>query len=169
MIMSRNCLNNFAWSGFVKTSAIMSSVGQCKNTLSPLAIRSLIKKYLTLICLDLCPADDWLFSSTCISLRISWKYSLVICLYPWASINNFVHIVCDKKSMAPNTSASMELLVLIFCLEDFVYTTPFPIMIALPVWLLISGWHAYDASTHVLVIDELSIEIVSGMSIVAFK
>ena len=51
-------------------------------------------------------------------------------------------------SLTPTSSASVELRVLIFCLVDEAYRAPFPMLNMDPVWLLMSGCTAKDASIH---------------------
>eukprot|EP00529_Nitzschia_sp_RCC80_P042328 CAMPEP_0113451570 /NCGR_PEP_ID=MMETSP0014_2-20120614/6405_1 /TAXON_ID=2857 /ORGANISM="Nitzschia sp." /LENGTH=94 /DNA_ID=CAMNT_0000342927 /DNA_START=290 /DNA_END=570 /DNA_ORIENTATION=- /assembly_acc=CAM_ASM_000159 len=49
-------------------------------------------------------------------------------------------------SSKDTSSASVELLVLIFCLVDTDWITPLPIVMVAPVWLLKSLWTANAAS-----------------------
>jgi hypothetical protein len=63
MMMSLNFANREPCRGFVKKSAIMMPVGQCTRYISPLAMRSFIKKYRMLMCQDRCPAEERQFFS----------------------------------------------------------------------------------------------------------
>jgi hypothetical protein len=72
MMMSRNFANRWPCKGFVKKSVTMIPVGQCTRLISPLAIRSLMKKHRMLTWRDFCLADERPFLSILIALMLSW-------------------------------------------------------------------------------------------------
>ena len=73
------------------------------------------------------------------------------------------------QSSAATSSASVELLVFIFCFLEIDITAPSPIVILPPVWLLKSGWTAKAASTNHVIILVLFADKVSGIVLVPFK
>mmetsp|Transcript_19868 Transcript_19868/g.22532 ORF Transcript_19868/g.22532 Transcript_19868/m.22532 type:complete len:102 (+) Transcript_19868:298-603(+) len=92
MMTALNFRNSAPCKGLVKKSANISSVGQYSMDISPLSIRSLTKKYLMWICLEL-PVHDFLpFFSMRVALTLSW-YPLTFgggC--PWASTKYRIQI-----------------------------------------------------------------------------
>ena len=57
-----------------------------------------------------------------------------------------IHMTKVMASSTPTSSASVELLVLIFCFVDIDSILPCPKVRQAPVWLLQSGWTANDTS-----------------------
>ena len=68
--------------------------------------------------------------------------------YPCASKNKHVHNTSPMASFTPTSSASVELLVLIFCLAENEKMDPRPMLTVAPVWLRRLGWTPKEASTH---------------------
>ncbi len=69
----------------------------------------------------------------------------------------------ERASLAPASSDSVELLVLIFCLLEKLIAAPFPRDIIAPVWLRQSSCNAWDASTHQRIVVRLSADRFSFM------
>ena len=71
--------------------------------------------------------------------------------YPCASRKCLTHKTKYIASFTPTTSASVELLVFIFCFVLMDIGHPLPIGIVAPVWLRMFGCTAYEASIHQLI------------------
>ena len=77
---------------------------------------------------------------------------LSLTVYPCISRKCRTHDTMYCASFTATTSPSVELRVLIFCFEDMDIGQLFPIVIVAPVWLLMLGCTAKDASIHQLII-----------------
>jgi hypothetical protein len=128
-ISALNLLNIAACRGFVKWSAIISVAGQCFRVMSPDVILSFIKNYLTRICLV-----RLLLDSRSIALRLSRLRIDSSIFIPCSSMKYHVNSICGAASSTPTSSASFELLVLIFCFFDIPIIEPRPRDIVPSVW-----------------------------------
>jgi hypothetical protein len=161
-ISALNFLNRLPCRGFVKWSASISPVGQCHIEMSLFATQSLMNNYRTLMCFVRLLLDCFPFFSSNMVLRLSWARMLSSIPKPCALIKYGVHITCGMASSAPTNSHSVELLVLIFCFFDIPMIEPFPNDIVAPVCPRQSSCVAKDASTHHLMMFNLSARRISG-------
>ena len=69
-------------------------------------------------------------------LWLSWYIMDLLTWYPWSLRKFRYQITWGRASLTPTSSASMELLVLIFCLPYAQYMQPLSIVIIIPVWLI---------------------------------
>jgi hypothetical protein len=132
----------------LKKSATMSPVGQYSTLNSPLVILSKTKKCRMSMCHVLRPLEALPFFANRMALWLSWKTALSHTLNTCASRKLQVQMTSGIPSSTPTSSASVELLVLRHCFQDIEYTDLFLSDIVPPVWLLMSGCTANDASIH---------------------
>jgi len=121
------------------------------------------------MCHDFCPHDLLPFVSSFMVLWLSWLNSFSLSLWPCASRNISNHMLSGSTSAAPTSSASVELFVFRFCFCDLLISAPRPKDIAPPVWLFMSPWTAYDASTQVFILVMSSAPRISTSSSVPRK
>ena len=141
MITSLNFLNNCPCKGLVKKSASMLSDGQYSTLNSFLSNLSFTKKYLMLICLEF-PVHEFLpFLSISMVLWLSWYKTLSLISYPCAERKRISHRLYGIYSLAPTSSASVELLTFNFCLLHFACNTPFKYAIYYMAVILRRGWN----------------------------
>ncbi len=60
-------------------------------------------------------------------------------VYPCASKKYLVHTTIGSASSTPTSSASVELLVLIFCFADMKYMLPLPMVKTAPCWIILTS------------------------------
>ena len=139
----------FPFNGLLKKSATLFSVGQYITLIFPLLTWSLIKKYLISMCLEYSVHEFRPFLSIQIALWLSWNKTFSFILYPWLFMKFTIHMWYGKYSVTATSSASVELFVLSFCLDDFEWMIPTLNDIVPPVWLCLFMCVANAASTQV--------------------
>ena len=87
----------------------------------------------------------------------------------WASVKCILHKTCGSASSAPTYYVSVELLVFKFYFLEKLTISPLPRDMPYPLWHLKSMWVLSDASTHHLIIDNLSTERVNFVCLVPFR
>ena len=146
--MFRNILNFEPWRGLVKKSPIMSSVGQYLIMIFPRLTQSETKNYLMFMCRVRFPLDARPLFSISIELWLSWCRIDGLRGYPCSWWKYRVHRTVGILSCTPTTSASVELVVFIFCLLDAPFIILRPNVMYDPVWLSISSCTANAASMN---------------------
>ena len=117
-IIARCVRKRVPCNGLVKKSPCIDSVGQYSMLAMPFLTQSVIKKYRMSMCRVCFPLERLPFFSSNILLMLSWCMILSFVTTPCASRNSCIHNIIVIASFTPTISASVELLVLIFCLED---------------------------------------------------
>ena len=100
------------------------------------------------MCLVCWPLDILPFFSKRTVLLLSWCNTLLLTLWPYASIKYWVQHVASMKSSMPITSVSVELWLFSFCLVESMMGNPHPKDRPLLECPLIFRWTVKDASTH---------------------
>ena len=77
--------------------------------------------------------EDLAFSASSIVLLLSWYIVIVGSGYPCAAKKCLLHSTCPIASSMSTSSASVELLVFNFCLDEAMYVTTFHSVIYIPV------------------------------------
>ena len=109
IIILLNVQKSDPWSGFVKKSATISSVGQYTTVALPCLMLSVTKKYFILMCLVFFPNNRLPLFSRSIALWLSWKITLSVTKYPCAWIKFQTHRIMPRASFTPTNSDSVEL------------------------------------------------------------
>ena len=161
-------LNKSPWRGFVKISAVIFPVGKYSILMSFFSTRSLMKKYLTLMCLVRAQVDLPLSTSAMV-LLLSWKIVAGGTEYPCSVRKLRVQMTCEDSSDNPINSVSVDDFETNFCFADFAWTMPFPSVIADPVWPLPFGWTPWEQSMNAETRIPSSISRVRANSRVAFR
>jgi len=105
------------------------------------------------MCLILWLLDIQSFFSSNSAIWLSSYNLLSLTLNPCSRKKYLVHSIWLAPPLASTKSASVELLMFSFCLEDLLYTLPRPIDIMVQVRLRILSQTPYAASIHHLKID----------------
>ena len=149
--------------GLVKCPSSILLVGQYLRFRPPLAILSLIRKYMMHICFPQFPLDNLplLFRST--ELRLSWYMTTSSTWNPCASTKYLYHRNKGITLSAQISSTSVEILEFIFYLFEILATDPHPRDIFSPLRLLQYGCIAYYASTNQFIMFSLYTLSINGM------
>ena len=169
MIIFRNLLNFEPWRGLAKKSPIMSSVGQYLIMICPNLTQSDTKKYLMFMCRVRFPLDARPLFSRSIELWLSWCRINGLRGYPCSWRKYRVHRTAGILSFTPTTSASVELVVFIFCLLDAPFIIPRPNVMYATVWLRISLCTVNAASMNHSFWSSLSASIVRRRNLVFLR
>ncbi len=133
----------------------MLSDKQCDIVITFLSKRSFTKKYLMSKCLVLFPDDNLPFFIRSIVLRLSSLIS-VGKSYPCSAIKLLAHWTVGKVSSTAISSVSVELLVLIFCLQDLNKTEHGPVDKTAPLCpFIVLKYCAMDPWSGIVKVDPL--------------
>jgi hypothetical protein len=133
MMMSLKSLNSAPCKGFVKKSAIILRVRQCRTFMPMVSRFSLIQKYCMSKCRDFAPVDVHPFASNLMALSLSCSGIFCKGGYPCSLMNFVIQIVFARYSLTPTSLVCVELFMFTFCFVDLQAKPPRPYEIIPPV------------------------------------